>query len=368
MKVDYLNCRVVRSGGTKIIARHVQLLQEKGHEARVLTTDPHGADLWGVPVVRVKAFEQDLLGKSDIVVGSWLRDVQAASKIRGPLICHLCQGYEPFELYSRIRGRMIPPKYRYHGGWRYLLLLQKRLTFRKRVRRIERIYRLPTTKIVVSPYLRETIESHYGQPCHVVPNGIDPRLFFPPSTQKNYRGSLRLLSVGPIDVAAKGIDDTLEAVKILKKKRVSVEFTRVSLSPPTEFELKSGLVDRFLIALSECEMAELYRNVHILVAPSIREGVGLPAIEAMSCGLPCILTDSENYRSLDPVTDFACFVPLHSPQAIAEGVLKLKEDVELRERTVKRGFEVSGRYTLENMGRILEETLGNLLNSREGRK
>jgi glycosyltransferase involved in cell wall biosynthesis len=233
------------------------------------------------------------------------------------------------------------------------------------VRKIERIYGLPTTKITVSPHLKETLESHYGQPCHVVPNGIDPHLFFPSSTRRDYQGSLRLLSVGPIDVAAKGIDDTLEAVKILKERKAPVEFIRVSLSPPTEFELKSGLVDRFLTGLNENEMAELYRSVHILIAPSIREGVGLPAIEAMSCGLLCILTDSGNYRSLDPVMDFACFVPLHSPERIAAGVLRLKEDAELRERTVKRGFEVSGRYTLENMGRILEETFLNILKDRK---
>jgi glycosyltransferase involved in cell wall biosynthesis len=366
MKVDYLNCRLVRSGGTKIIARHVRLLREKGHEARILTTDQHGGDLWGEPVVRVKAFEQGLLGRSDIVVASWLRDVQSASKINGPLICHLCQGYEPFELHSRIHEKRIPPKYRYGGGWRHLLLLRKKMSFRRRVREIEKIYNLPTAKIVVSQHLREVIQSHYGQPCHVVPDGIDPDLFFPSSIQKDYRGTLRLLSVGPIDVASKGIDDTLEAVRMLKGRKTPIEFIRVSLAPPTEFELKSGLVDRFLTGLNENEMAELYRNVHLLLAPSVWEGVGLPAIEAMSCGLLCILTDSGNYRSFDPVTDFAYFVPPHSPEAIAEGVLRLKVDAELRERTVKRGFEVSGRYTLENMGRILEETLLKILKDPKG--
>jgi glycosyltransferase involved in cell wall biosynthesis len=364
MRVDYLSCRLIRSGGTKIIAQHVKLLRERGHQARILTIDPEGDELWGVSVERVKAFRQDFFNQTNIIVGSWLRDVEAASKIRGPVICHLCQGYEPIELSFRIREERIPPKYRYHGIISRFFFLKKKWSFRRRVRKIEKIYRLQTVKIAVSQALKEVIEDIYGKPCHLIPNGVDQHIFQPAPQPKTLQSPIRLLSIGPINMAFKGIDDTFEAVRILKQKQIPVEFVRVSLSPPTEAELKSGLVDRFLVGLSEKEMVQLYQNSDILIAPSLWEGFGLPVIEAMSCGVPSILTDSGSYKSLDSRMDFAYFVPPHSPPAIVEGVLKIKEDHLLRERIIKRGFEVAGRYTLENMGNILEETMLEILKAR----
>ena len=59
--------------------------------------------------------------------------------------------------------------------------------------------------------------------------------------------------------------------------------------------------------------------------PSLREGFGLPPIEAMSCGVPCILTDSGSYQSLDSVKDFACFVsPLIPRNRLQKGFLGSK--------------------------------------------
>jgi glycosyltransferase involved in cell wall biosynthesis len=364
MKIDYLNCRLIHSGGTKIIAQHVKLLKERGHQARIVTIDPEGDDLWGVPVKRVKALRQDFFNQTDIIVGSWLRDVEAASKIKDPVICHLCQGYEPIELSFRIHEERIPQKYRYHGIGGGFLFLKKKWSFKRRVRKIEKIYQLRTVKIAVSQALKEVIENIYGRPCYLIPNGIDQDIFHPAPKPKTLQSPLRLLSIGPINMVFKGIDDTFEAVRTLKQEQIPVEFVRVSLSPPTEAELKSGLVDQFLVGLNEKEMAQLYQNSDILIAPSLWEGFGLPVIEAMSCGVPCILTDSGNYKSLDSRMDFAFFVPAHSPRMIVEGFLKIKEDHLLRERIIKRGFEVAGRYTLENMGNILEETMLEILKAR----
>jgi len=366
MKIDYLCCRIVRSGGTKIIAQHVKLLQERGHDARILTPDQEGVDLWGVPVVRVKAFDQNLLGKSDILVGSWLRDVETAARIRGPVICHLCQGYEPIEFSFRINEEAIPLKYRYRGTWSRLLFLRKKWSFQRRIRRTEQVYRLPTVKMAVSQALKEVIEKTHGGHCYCVPNGVDLQVFRPSSRPKSFESTLRLVSIGPIGMVFKGIFDTFDAVRLLKEKGVPVEFIRVSLSSPPDAEVKSGLVDRFLTGLNEGQMAELYQTSHILIAPSLWEGFGLPVIEAMSSHVPCILANSGSYRSLSNTMDFAYFVPPHSPETIAEGVLKIKEDGAFRERIIKRGIEVARQYSLENMGDTLEETLLKVVRGHKG--
>lgn len=43
-------------------------------------------------------------------------------------------------------------------------------------------------------------------------------------------------------------------------------------------------------------MAELYKAADVCVFPSIREGLGLAAIEGMACGLPLIVADNRGTR------------------------------------------------------------------------
>ena len=361
MKVDYLVCRLNRSGGRKIIAQHVKLLRERGHEARILTTDSEEEELCGVPAERVKAFKASLFHQTNIVVGTRLRDVDAALKLKGPVICYLCQGYELLELFLSIREEWIPFKYRFNGRWGRLLFLLKKWSYRRRIREIEKIYCLPTVKIAVSQAIKDVVENTYGAPCYLVPNGVDQKVFRPPAIPHDFKGTLRLLSIGEITGALKGIEDAIEAVRILKDKGIPVEFTRVSFRPFSEIELRSGLVDRFFVGLDENQMAKLYQSSHILIASSFKNGFGLPVIEAMSSGIPSILIAIGGYKSLGFSKEFAYFVPPHSPEAIVKGVLNIKENNTFRENVIKHGFEVAKQFTLENMGETLEKTFLGLL-------
>ena len=63
---------------------------------------------------------------------------------------------------------------------------------------------------------------------------------------------------------------------------------------PTEKLIKElGIADRitFYSGLSSDEVAGLYAKATCAVTPSVYEGFGLPAGEAMACGVPVISTD-----------------------------------------------------------------------------
>jgi glycosyltransferase involved in cell wall biosynthesis len=100
--------------------------------------------------------------------------------------------------------------------------------------------------------------------------------------------------------------------------------------------------------LREKEMVELYRNTDIFISSSLEgEGFGLPAMEALACGVPSILTEISSYKNFCGKMDFTYFVPIHRPDKIAEGVLAFMEDRELRAKCVERGIEVAKGFTLE---------------------
>ncbi len=120
--------------------------------------------------------------------------------------------------------------------------------------------------------------------------------------------------------------------------------------------MEEGIVDRYLVGLNEDEMADLYRETDIYISTSLTgEGLGYPAIEALACGVPSILTEIPSYMDLDDRRDFACFVPVHRPDLVAEGIIKLIKDKAYRDMCIQRGFEVAAQYTLERTKKDLRD-------------
>ena len=349
------------SGGVKVVSQHVKLLHEMGYEVLLVTKNMQRdsnlteLNLYEKPTL---VETEDDIPECDIYVGSLYSDVKRLFQRGKGRVVHLCQGYEPIDFALRIEEGVITEKYSRKGVFsirRYMDVLK----FKKRIKEIESVYALPTVKTAVSKHLAELIQKRYRQKCFVIQNGFDPNIFYPNERRIwGEHGKIRILSVGPINVGSKGIPDTLQSVRLLKEKGVPVEFTRVCPHPPSEREEVGKVVDHYYMNLKEQEMAELYRSVDIFISSSLEgEGFGLPAMEALASGVPSILTKISSYMNFDEKRDFAYFTPTHRPDKIAEGVLSLIEDRELRERCGERGMSVAKGFTLERT----KEDLGNFM-------
>ena len=339
------------SGGGKVVSQHVRLLNEMGYETLLLTKNLQGeSNLTELNLYEKPTLIQgeDDIPNCDIYIGTMYNDVKWLFKMGKQKIVHLCQGYEPIDYISRIEKEAITEKYLRKGlvsMWRHMDALK----FKRRVKQIESIYALPTIKAAVSKHLAELIQRRYHQKCFIIQNGIDASIFYPNEGRiwcKN--GKIKILSVGPMQVGFKGIPDALQSIRILKEKGVPLEFTRVSPVPPSEGEEVGNVVDQYYINLKEKEMAELYRSMDIFISSSLEgEGFGLPAMEALACGVPSILTEISSYKNFGTERDFAYFVPTHRPDRIAEGVITFIEDRGVRERFRERGIIIAKGFTLE---------------------
>jgi len=366
MKLVYAIRHVGMTGGVKVFFQHVELLRSMGHTvhllARFIDED------WGFRVRPevVPAFDEGTIPDADGIVVTTPKDVEDLWKVakkRGIPLFHFLQGFEPDYVLERIKGFVVPKRFRGTDIASKVRYWYKKREWKDRLKRFDRLYELPTVKIAIAPHLVRGVEERYHVPCYLVPNGIDQGVFHPKEKEMDYSGTLKILSVGNYTIEYKAIPDVFAAVRILKERGVSLHLTRVSPADITEAEKQAGVADRFLVRISEAEMADLYRESHILIAASTEiEGFGLPPVEAMSTGTPVILTRISPFLAFDEVHDFAYFVDVHRPEDIARGIMDIARDPALRAALVTRGFEVSARYRLSNVGKELEGIIGHHVN------
>ena len=128
---------------------------------------------------------------------------------------------------------------------------------------------------------------------HVVPVGVDPELFQPVAGIARRPG--HLVTTASADVAMKGLKFLLEAVAKLRTER-PIELTIIGTRRPDSHAsavmTQLGLDDcvEFVSGVPDQRIVDLYSEAELAVVPSLYEGFSLPAIEAMSCGVPLVAT------------------------------------------------------------------------------
>ena len=223
--------------------------------------------------------------------------------------------------------------------------------------------------ITVSYDSAKEITRAFGIPSNkisVVYNGMDPGIFYPLKDIKKRKNSL--IFVGNVEDRKKGISYLLKALTMTKNK---VHLTIVDGGAPNrryvphwidKFNLNSQITFTGKIPLEK--LIQLYSETEIAVSPSIYEGFGFPAAEAMACELPVITsTGGALPEVVGEHMKTGYFVKPRDSKAIAQGIDFLIEHPEVREQmgadARKRVLNV---FTWENAARqlvgIYEEAIG----------
>ena len=118
-----------------------------------------------------------------------------------------------------------------------------------------------------------------------------------------------------------------------------------------EFIKKNNLLNNvyLLDEISQRELALWNNAADIFVFPSISESFGVALIEAMACGIPVIVADSEGPTEIIENYETGIIVNKKSSKEIAKNIIWLLTDDKLRERISNSGInEIQKRFSQKN--------------------
>jgi glycosyltransferase involved in cell wall biosynthesis len=234
-----------------------------------------------------------------------------------------------------------------------------RVMTRHTLRRAERV-------IVPSQSTANDLVQRLGasrEKLRLIPIGIDDRFFQPVSREVIAgicsRYSLErpfLLFVGERR-PHKNLEGTLRAFEIFRRharqdyRLVIAGRPYPGYQQPEALVQALGLADRvrFIDEAADIDLPELYHAAEALILMSLYEGFGLPALEAMACGTPVVVS---NTTSLPEVAGEAGLqVPPDQPEEAAEALVKVIRGGSERERCIALGGEWARSFTWERCTR-----------------
>ena len=325
LSVAYLLESTELFGGVKVALLQAEALARRGH--RVTVVSPAAPPDW-FPLVRAR-FERSAFTDSAALAGAQVRVATFWRTVRPALagaagpVFHLCQGYEG------------------------------EITFYKdRWDEIEAIYREPTRKLAITATLARRLSGLGFGPVADVGQAFDGRDFFP-GPERPAADPPQVLVVGPIEIDFKGVEIALAGLEIWRRKGARFRLRRVSYFPCGEAERKRAIADEYHHRLSPDRMPFAYRASDLFVAASrVEEGFGLPALEALACGLPTLLSDVPGQREIGG--DAAWYFRDGDPESLAEALPGLLSD-SARARARAAGPARAARYDAARVAERLEQ-------------
>ncbi len=213
--------------------------------------------------------------------------------------------------------------------------------------------------LVSSQYVKRMMEVRLGvKNAFVTSAGVDSKFFHPDARQNEYELPEKyILFLGSLE-PRKNLPALLHAWEKISKDcadtwliiagDIGSVFHHVTLPSFTNRT-------RFLGYIPEVYLPGLYAGATLFVLPSIEEGFGLPALEAMACGTAVITSNAGALPEI--VGDSAALInPLHYEE-IGEAMLTLLSSEQLRTDLRQKGLEHAREFTWERAAEKVWEVL-----------
>ncbi|MFH0830531.1 MAG: glycosyltransferase [Parcubacteria group bacterium] len=335
--------------------------------------DPH--------IIRIKSIPNPKYPEYPIALfraSSGLRRRLRAKQIE---LVHTMQPFSVGRFAKKIaRDLRVPLIFTYHARYdlyaHYVPLLPRKLAQHLVVNSVHRFANTCDAIIAPSASIKAYLRTGgIRRPIYVVPTGLarSCKLNIPKAILRKSLGlaqdKLLLLCVTRVAIQDKNLLTLLRAYQQVRTKLPNCQLILVGGGPDLK-RLKlqaqsmglSGAIT-FVGFVPNRDVPQYYSAADIFVYPSISETQGIITIEALSAGLPVVAPQAPGN------SDFvehgrSGYLTANSPASLAEHVLILAQDPELRQRFGQHGQRASANLTEENSARRLRAVYQEVLATR----
>ncbi len=193
-------------------------------------------------------------------------------------------------------------------------------------------------KLVVIPLAFETkVEKQKTENRNLQPSTLNSQLSTAP---------LQVLWLGQVNIR-KGIHYLMEAARKLEREKVQFDVVGpVGILPAAVASAPRNVT--FHGPVSRDRAAEWYRKADVFVLPTLSDGFALTQLEAMSHGLPVIVTPNCGRVVEDGETGF--IIPPRDPKALADAIVKFVHNRNLLTEMSPRCIEASKAFSIDSYG------------------
>jgi glycosyltransferase involved in cell wall biosynthesis len=215
--------------------------------------------------------------------------------------------------------------------------------------------------VTISPSVQEEVRRRLlGRPVQVdcVYTGVDARYFDLQPEEQPY-----LLYFGRMDVHTKGLDTLIAAFALVAPEYPQLQLRMAGRGAPAALGQVRQLLAQakvegrveLLGAVDEAQKGELLRQALFLCMPSRYEGWGIAAVEAQAAGKAVLGTRVSGLRDAVREGETGLLVEAGQPGALADGMRRLLDQEELRQRLGQGGREWARRFDWDQIACEQEE-------------
>ncbi len=222
-----------------------------------------------------------------------------------------------------------------------------------------------TRGIAVSEAAARSARIAWQRPLTILPNGVQTERFTPTSPRST-SDTLRLLFIGRIGDARKGVKHLLEGFAMARSRGVDATLDLVGEAGGGTVPDQPGVTYHGPVGLRT--LVERLHASDVLVACSTgQESFGIVLLEAMAAGCAILCSDIDGYRTV--VDDAAALlVPPADPLALADGITKLAKEPALWKRMAAENANRVRAYDWNALApRVREEYLLTMAQASEPR-
>lgn len=209
------------------------------------------------------------------------------------------------------------------------------------------ILKMPSKITVASKALKNQLKTWNvdSKKIEIINNGINLDFIKSDITPKIIKNSQVILTVANL-LPIKNIGYMLEAMPYVLEKFTDVRYIVVGDGP--EREKLERIADKreltnnvdFVGELRNNELPRYYSMADVFVLPSVHEGFGIVKLEAFAFGVPVIVTNGGGAVEGVDHGENGFVVPLNQPKKLAEAIITILANPELKESMGRRGKEI----------------------------